>query len=356
MRELAIFNQTINDDSPPFIIAEIGSNHTGSVEICKQLIKIAANCGADAVKLQKRDNRAMFTKAMLAQPYVNENSLGPTYGEHRGKLDWFGYEEYREFMELADKLGVILFATAFDEPSADFLAGLNLPAFKIASSDVTNIPLIQHIAGYGRPMIISTGGAYLNDIKRAHDALHAINFTNFAFLHAVSTYPNRDEEMNLRVIDTLRAIFPHHVIGLSTHHPGLLPNFLAYMTGARIFEAHITLNRAQGGTDHAFSLEPRGFEKLVEDLKRIPAMLGDGVKRVLDREKGGFVYKMGKAVHLTRPVKAGEELDRNSLALKAPASGLPPWELEDAVGKIAVCDLSTGDELTWDKIKPQMEY
>jgi len=350
MRELILKDRTI-DDTKPFIIAEIGSNHMGSVEVCKQLIKIAANCGADAVKLQKRNNEAMFTKAQLQQPYVNDNSLGPTYGEHRGKLDWFSNAEYADFIALADKLGIMFFATAFDEPSADFLASFDIPAFKIASSDVRNIPLLQYVAGFGKPMIISTGGCYLDDIKRAHDALHAVNFTDFAFLHCVATYPNQDDELNLRVIGQLMDIFKHHVIGFSTHHPGIMPLILAYTEGARIFEVHITTNRALGGTDHAFSFEPRGFERVCEDLKRINAMLGDGVKRLLDREKGGFTYKFGKAVHIVRPVEAGQPLRREDVSLKAPASGLPPWELEGVIGKIAVCDLSTADILGWEKVR-----
>jgi N-acetylneuraminate synthase/sialic acid synthase len=350
MRKIVIGGHVISDEQP-FIIAEIGSNHMGSIETCENLIRMAAKCGVDAVKLQKRDNAAMFTKAALMQPYNNENSLGATYGEHRARLDWFGADEFSRFKALCGDLGIIFFATAFDMPSADFLDALGVPCYKIASCDLSNLPLLRHVAAKGKPMIISTGGASLAEIQRAHDALHAIDFTNFAFLHCVSTYPNRDSEINLRFIETLRETFKHHVIGFSSHHPGVLPNFLAYREGARIFEVHITLNRALPGTDHAFSLEKKALETLCEDLWRVEAMIGSGTKEVMEQEKQGFVRKMGKAVRAAHSIPAGHGIAECDLVLKAPAEGIPPWEMENVIGKIAVHDLSTAEPLEWEAIK-----
>jgi len=157
-RFLTIDDTTITDDSDCYLIAEIGHNHQGSLEKCRELFRAAKECGADAVKLQKRDNRSLYTRAMYEKPYDNENSFGPTYGAHREALE-FGREEYVELKRYAAELGITFFATAFDVPSADFLAALDMPAYKLASGDLSNLPLLRHVARIGRPVIVSTGGA-----------------------------------------------------------------------------------------------------------------------------------------------------------------------------------------------------
>ena len=156
------------------MIAEIGHNHQGDIEKCKAMFRAAAECGADAVKLQKRDNRALFTREMYDSIYNSENAYAPTYGEHREKLE-FSREQYLELKAYADELGILFFSTAFDRPSADLLAEIDMPAFKIASGDLTNTPLLKHVAQFGKPMIISTGGATLEDAQRAYDAIMPIN-------------------------------------------------------------------------------------------------------------------------------------------------------------------------------------
>ena len=157
-RSLSIDGTLITDESDCYVIAEIGHNHQGSVEKCRELFRAAKECGADAVKLQKRDNRTLYTRAMYERPYDNENSFGPTYGAHREALE-FGRAEYLELQQYAAELGITFFATAFDFSSADFLAQLDMPAYKLASGDLRNIPLIRHVARIGKPMILSTGGA-----------------------------------------------------------------------------------------------------------------------------------------------------------------------------------------------------
>ncbi len=350
MRQFKIGDRIISDNSPPFIVAEIGSNHMGSVETCEELIRMAAKCGVDAVKMQKRDNQAMFTKKALAQPYNTEYSYGKTYGEHRERLDWFGEMEFKKFQKLCADLGLIFFATAFDAPSADFLESLDAPCYKIASCDLLNTPLLRRVASAGKPIIISTGGAHHLEIIMAHDFLSKIT-DNFALLHCISTYPTRDGELSLFYIETLRSIFPGTIIGFSSHHPGILPNFLAYMEGARIFEVHITLNRAFPGTDHAFSLEQKALETLCDDLKRIPAMLGSGRKEVTHQEREGFIKKMGKAVRVAHHIPAGKCIEQDDLVLKAPAGGIAPREFENVVGKIAINDLSTAEPLMWEELE-----
>src|ERR671935_2339804 len=165
-RRLTVGSEIIHDDTKCYVIAEIGHNHQGNVEKARELFREAKLAGAHAVKLQKRDNRGLYTSAAYNKPYDNENSFGSTYGEHREFLE-FGMKEYRELQAYAGELGLDFFATAFDLASADFLKGLDVPAVKIASGDLKSTPLLQHVACFGKPMVISTGGATLDDVQRA---------------------------------------------------------------------------------------------------------------------------------------------------------------------------------------------
>ncbi len=205
-RALRIGPLEIDDTSPCFVIAEIGHNHQGSVETCKKMFDVAARCGADGVKLQKRDNRTLFTRRMYDKPYENENSYGRTYGEHRDFLE-FGRAEYLALKEHATHLGLIFFSTAFDVSSVDFLEEIDLPAYKVASADVTNLPLLRRLGQTGRPVIFSTGGAQIEDVRRAHDILAATT-GDIAVLQCTAGYPAAWEELDLRVIDTYRRMFP----------------------------------------------------------------------------------------------------------------------------------------------------
>ena len=187
MRKLALDGKVIQDNSDCYIIAEIGHNHQGKLETAKEMFRVAKECGADAVKLQKRDNRSLFTKAGYSKPYDNPNSYGETYGEHREFLE-FGWIEYKELMDYADEIGISIFSTAFDFASADFLAKLDIPIFKIASGDLKNIPLLTHVAEFQKPMIISTGGGTMEDVNRAYDAIMPIN-QQLCILQCTAGYP-----------------------------------------------------------------------------------------------------------------------------------------------------------------------
>jgi N-acetylneuraminate synthase/sialic acid synthase len=330
MRQLTIQGVTINDDSPCYVIAEIGHNHQGSLEKCKELFRAAREAGAQAVKLQKRDNRSLYTREMYDRPYDNENSFGATYGAHREALE-FGLKEYVELQRYAREIGICFFATAFDVPSADFLAGLDMPAYKIASGDLRNIPLLQHVARFGKPMIVSTGGATMADVERAYEAIIPIN-KQLCILQCTAGYPAAFEELDLAVIATYRDRFPEVVIGLSSHDNGIAMAPAAYVLGARVVEKHFTLNRAAKGTDHPFSLEPVGLRKLVRDLQRVRAALGDGSKKVYQSEEGP-IEKMSKKLVAARDLPRGHVLRREDLAVKSPGDGLPPYMIDEIIGR-----------------------
>lgn len=348
-RQLTIGPDTITDDSDCYVIAEIGHNHQGSVEKAKDLFKAARECGVNAVKLQKRHNATLFTRALYDQPYDNENSFGPTYGAHREALE-FGWDEYVELRDYCAEIGVTFFATAFDFESADFLAKLDAPAYKIASGDLFNIPLLRHVAAIGRPMIVSTGGGTLDDVRRVYDAVMPIN-PQLCLLQCTAAYPVEPEDMNLRVITTFREAFPEVVIGLSDHQNGIAMADIAYLLGARVIEKHFTLNRAWKGSDHAYSLEPVGMRKLVRDLHRVRVAMGDGVKRVLPCEAKPL-FKMGKKLVAAADLPAGHVLTAADIAIKSPNDGLPPYELDRVIGRTLGRALVADETLRFDDLLP----
>lgn len=328
-KNLVIGDHLINDGSDCYVIAEIGHNHQGSLEKCKELFLAAKNAGVTAVKLQKRDNKSLFTKEAYNKAYDNPNSYGATYGEHREFLE-FGWSEYVELKRYAKELGLDFFSTAFDIPSADFLEKLDVPAYKFASGDLRTIPLLKHVARFGKPMIMSTGGASLDDIRRAYEAVMPIN-NHVCIMQCTGGYPPEWHELNLKVIDTLRREFPDIVIGFSSHDSGIAMSIAGYMLGARIIEKHFTLNRAMKGTDHAFSLEPAGMTKMIRDLQRLKLALGDGKKIIFSSEKVP-ITKMGKSLVAKRNLPQGHIISDDDIAMKSPGGGLPPHEWDNLLG------------------------
>jgi sialic acid synthase len=350
MRELLIDGTRISDEGGCYVIAEIGHNHQGSVEKAQQLFMAASHCGVNAVKIQKRDNRSLYTRAAYDAPYEHENSFGATYGEHREALE-FDREQYRELQACARELGLAFFATAFDIPSADLLAELDMPAYKIASGDLRNTPLLRHVASLGKPMIVSTGGASIEDVDRAVEAITPIN-SQVCLLQCTAVYPAAVEELELGVITTFRDRYPELVIGLSDHQDGIAMSLVAYMLGARIMEKHFTLSHTLKGTDHAFSLMPEGMRKLVRDLRRVPAALGDGVKRPLPSEEPAL-RKMGKKLVAARDLEPGHVLAEGDLAARSPADGgLAPFELDGLLGRSLSRAVGQDEPVTADALVP----
>jgi sialic acid synthase len=353
-RRLAVEDVEIHDGSGCYVIAEIGHNHQGDVEKAKQLIHAAKECGADAVKLQKRSNRALYTRAYYDRPYDNEFSFGPTYGAHREALE-LSAEEYRELQAYAREQGISFFATAWDFESADLLAELDVPAFKIASGDLLNTPLQRHVAAFGKPIFLSTGGGTMQDVERAVETITEIN-QQLCILQCTAAYPAATEDLNLRVITTLRERFPGLVIGLSDHQSGISMALVAYMLGARVIEKHFTLDHALKGTDHAFSLMPDGMRRLVRDLRRVRPALGDGVKRPLPVEAKPL-EKMGKKLVAARDLELGHVLTADDVAIKSPADGgLPPHEFGRLVGRRLRRPVAFEDFLTFDDVEPLPEH
>ena len=344
-RDLIIDGTPIADDTDCWVIAEIGHNHQGSVEKCKALFDAAKESGASAVKLQKRDNRSLYTREAFDRPYDHENSFGTTYGEHREFLE-LGWDEYQELKQYAKELDITFFATAFDVPSVDFLAELDVPAIKIASGDLKSVYLLEYAARLGKPLIVSTGVATIDDVQRAYDTIMPIN-PQLCLLQCTAAYPPEFDQLDLRVIETFRQRFPDVVIGFSSHDSGIAMATVAYTLGARVVEKHFTLNRALKGTDHAFSLEPVGMRKLVRDLRRARVAMGTGEKRIHPNEVSAGV-KMGKKIVSRHDLAPGQVLELKDVAMKSPGDGLSPDYLSDVLGRTVQQPLFADDAITYD--------
>ena len=276
---VSIGGREIGAGRPVYVIAEIGLNHNGDVDLAMQLIDVAAEAGAQAVKFQKRTPSVSTPEHMRSVP--RETPWGRmTYLDYRYRVE-FDREQYVEIGDYATVRGLDWFASPWDEPSVDFLEDLNVAAHKVASASVTDLGLLRALAATGKPIILSTGMSTIEQIDAAVDVFDP---AKLVILHATSTYPLPPEEANLRMIGTLGDRFPGIPIGYSGHERGLQISLAAVALGAVAVERHITLDRTMWGSDHAASLEPHGFEHLVRDIRVIGEAMGDGVKRVFPGE------------------------------------------------------------------------
>ena len=267
----------IGDGNRCYIVAEIGINHNGSLDLAKKLIDVAIESGCDAVKFQKRTVEVVYSTEELA--LLRESPFGSTNGDLKRALE-FGEKEYTEIDRYCRKLGIDWMASCWDENSVDFMEQFNPPCYKIASASLIDDQLLQHHRNYERPIILSTG---MSTEEQIQHAVGVLGSDQLILLHCTSTYPAAAEELNLRVIETLKRTFPVPV-GYSGHESSFLPTFAAVMVGANVIERHITLDRAMWGSDQAASLEPAAFERLIKYVRELDVILGDGIKKVYDSE------------------------------------------------------------------------
>ena len=280
-REINIGKNFIGDGHPVFIIAEIGINHNGSVELAKKLIKGAKSAGCDAVKFQKRTPEICVPKDQWN--VERDTPWGRmTYIDYRHKVE-FGKKEFAEINEYCKSIGIVWFSSCWDEPSVDFIEEFDPPLYKMASASLTDDGLLLRHKQLNKPLIVSTGMSTMDEIQ---SAVKLFGIENLLIAHSTSAYPCKNDELNLRMIKTLRDLYPITPIGYSGHETGLAPSMAAISLGASFIERHITLDRAMWGTDQAASVEITGFSRLVRDIRDIENALGDGVKKVYDSEKG----------------------------------------------------------------------
>ena len=314
-----------------YVIAEIGNNHQGSIELAFKMVDKAIECGVSAVKFQRRNNKDLFTNEFFNKPYDNPNSFGDVYGTHRQALE-LNLDELSKLKDYTESKSCDFLVTPFDIKSLEELEKISCQFYKVASADIVHTPMINKMIRTNKPIIMSTGHSNYSDIDRAVEILDKSDIS-YALLHCTASYPTRIEDMNLSAITTMFKRYPNAInIGLSDHENGIDCASIAYMLGARIFEKHFTLNRSFKGTDNVFSLEPSGMRKLVRNLRRIPVSLGSSDHNILEAEKKP-VYKMRKSIVYKQNYNQGSVIGIDDLEFRCPGDGLEPYHLDLVIGR-----------------------
>ena len=349
--EFKIQNKMVGDGYPLFFIAEAGVNHNGSVELGKQLIDVAIEAGADAVKFQTFRAEELNTETAPKSTYHIQ-----TTGSDSNQT-WFDLlktqeispEMHVELIDYCNHKGIIFLSTPYGEQSANLLEKLDISAYKIASTDANNIPLLQHIACKGRPMIISTAMTTSEEVKAAVGAIRAEGLDDIAVLQCTGNYPAHLKDSNLRVMQTYRDQL-NCIIGYSDHTPDLINPVAATAMGAKIYEKHFTIDKTLPGPDHRMSLEREELKQTIQAIRDTELALGSSKKKVLNDEKENRI-KLRKSIVTTKKIKQNTKIERDMVGIKRPGNGIPPSKLDKIMGKIVARDLDKDCVITFDDLK-----
>ena len=344
---IEIAGRKIGSDHSPYVICELSGNHNGSLERCLTMVDAAADTGCDAIKIQTYTADTITLDVDRPEFKIHGGlwdgrTLYELYEEAHTPFEW-----HAAIFERARQRGVTIFSSPFDETAVDLLDSLGAPAFKIASFEAVDLPLIKYAAAKGKPLIISTGMANLTEMQTALDTALAAGAPGVLLLHCVSSYPATFADANVRTVPDMAARFGCP-IGLSDHTPGTAASVAAVSLGACAVEKHFTLARADGGPDAAFSLEPAEFKALVDDTKNAWAALGRAHYDVLGSEATSLLFR--RSLYVTADVKKGEPLTRANVRSVRPGNGLPPADLDKVLAGKATRDLSRGEPLDWSMV------
>lgn len=340
MREIEIDGRKIGPGHPCFVIAEAGVNHNGSCEMAHALVDVAAEAGADAVKFQTfKAERIVTPDAPKADYQLQTTGVSESQYEMLRRLE-LSRELHQELMAYCQKKGILFMSTPFDDESADFLAELGIPVFKIASGEITNLPFLDHVARKRKPMIVSTGMAGLGEVETAVNTIEKAGNRSLALLHCVSNYPTDPADANLRAMHTMATAFGVPV-GYSDHTLGIEVAIAAVALGACVIEKHITLDRNLPGPDHRVSVEPDELVSLVRAVRVVEAALGHGRKEPAASEtKTAAVAR--KSLVAARDLPAGTRLTKELVSIKRPGTGQPPSMLPHLIGRVLRVDVQAG--------------
>lgn len=336
--------QKIGLGQPCFIVAEVGNNHQGDMAQARLMVEEAAKAGVQAVKFQKRHMESLLTRAGREAPYTGANSFGPTYGAHRNALE-LSVEEMAELKTLAESLGLVFFASAWDEVSLEEMLGLGMPVIKICSADVVNVPLVRKIADCGLPVILSTGMSSLEEVDTAVNIIRA-RHDNLVLLHCNSSYPCVEEQIGLPVMDSLRERY-NLPVGYSGHERGLAPSVAAVALGACVVERHFTLDKNQVGTDHKASLVPAELTTLVQMIREVEACMILKGKKVFPEEQAA-AKKLRKCMVFSRDLPAGHVLTPADLTTRSPLDGISPVHWDEVLGAALLRSVKHEEPLQWE--------
>jgi len=323
-----------------FIIAEVGQNHQGDLEISRKYIRAFAEAGADAIKFQTRNNKYLFSEDAYNRPYNSENAFAETYGAHREKLE-LSIDVLTILKNDCHDYGVRFMSTPFDEPSLEKLLEVGVDIIKIASFDLGNLPFIKKVATANLPTVMSIGGGRIDQIRASIELLSSYCH-EVAVLHCVSEYPCSHDKLGLDNIERLIEEFPSCTIGLSDHFNGIVSGPVAYMKGARVFEKHVTFDRSWRGTDHSFALNQHGFKNFVRDIRRVPEMMKSKKTDELGKE---YVFqKLGKSLVAAENLDAGAELTLDNMSGKIfTKQYIPVRESNIIIGKKIIKPVGRGE-------------
>lgn len=349
-KPLRIGNRTISADQPPFIVAEAGVNHNEKPELAIRLIEAAAEAGADAIKFQNYTADRLVTKT--APVYWDVPGAEKVGSQHElfNKLDGLPLDAFKKMLRRAEQLGIVMFSTPFSETDADFLADLGMPAYKLASADITHHRLLRHVARIKKPVILSTGTSTLGEIEEAVEAVRSEGNDQIVLLHCTLTYPTPFADANIRMIPTMQAAFPEHHVGLSDHTYGINVPIAATALGCRMIEKHYTLDKGlPDSPDHKFGVDPKELKALVDGTRQAFAALGIAAKRPVASETPARRFAR-RSVVTTAKVPAGARLSEQTLACKRPGTGISPKHFDLVVGRRTKKDIPADTVLQWEML------
>lgn len=357
MREIRVGEKIIGANPPVFVIAEAGVNHNADPRLAEKLIVQAAKAGADAIKFQTYSAEKLVTRNApkyyvdtMEQWRKKENPTGYQFDEFN-VVDKFPKEAYYNVVELCRKLGIVFISTPFDEESADFLEELDVPAFKIASGDITYLSFLYYVARKRRPIFLSTGCSTIGEIEQAIDVIHSAGNEDLVLLHCTLSYPSEVRDANLNMMRTMQTIFPDFPIGLSDHTLGTLVPVLAASHGARVIEKHYTIDKSlPHSTDHFMSVDPKELKEMIEDIKSATLAMGKSRKGPVDCEHLARLYAR-RSIVTVRGIPQGTKITEDMVAVKRPGTGIDPKFLAIVLGLTTQQDILEDTVISWDMMR-----
>lgn len=348
MNKVKIGAKVVGNGEPCFIIAEAGVNHNGELKLAKELIDVASAAGADAVKFQTFKADELVLKDVEKADYQKKATSDGTQFEMIKTLE-LSKEDFQTLFQYAKSKGIMFLSSPFDVASADILAGLGVPAFKIASGEITNFPLLKHVARFGKPVILSTGMAVLQEIEDAIKVIKAEGLHEIVILHCITSYPANIEDLNLRAIETLRSTF-HLPVGFSDHSLGINAPIAAVSLDACVIEKHFTLDKTLAGPDHQASLAPDELKEMINLTRQFQVALQERELGPTDVEKE-IKRIVRKSIVSLQDIQKGETLTDSMLAIKRPGTGIEPKHWDEIIGKKATQFIKKDEVLNWDMIE-----
>jgi N-acetylneuraminate synthase len=340
VKAVRIGDRLIGLGYPCFIIAEVGVNHNGRLDMARQLVDVAIQVGADAVKFQTfKSEKVISPQAPKADYQLQTTGKGESQLEMVKRLE-LPFEAFRELYAYCQERGILFMSTPFDEESADFLADLGVAVFKVPSGEITNLPFLAHVARKGRPMIVSTGMSYLGEVENAVHTIEENGNHDLILLHCTSNYPADPADVNLRAMCTMATAFGT-LTGYSDHTPGIEVPLAAVALGACVVEKHFTLDRTLSGPDHRASIEPDQLRDLVHGIRIVEAALGDG-RKVPAASESNTAAVARKSLTSARDIPAGTQLTEDMIAIMRPGTGLPPSMISYVIGRQARVNIPSG--------------